>query len=165
MQPFSETDKPIDLSDCIYQSIHMPQIQPHFKAGLLLCHSGFNIERGSFDRSDHIENRIMFLILCEAGLKHYEERENKWYLCDIDNTPGRYVYLRWNFDNLFTTANGKSIQLKVVDARPDAGQKRVYKRSISDVGAAPAKRDGGAATEVIELDALLHEMKLASNAL
>jgi hypothetical protein len=147
----------------------MPEIQPYFKAGLLLCQPGFNIERGRDNRYDSIQFRTMFLILCEAGIKHYEDRDSKWVEYHENMIPGNYIYLAWNRDHLFTTANGTSIQLKVVDARPDAGQKPVYKRSRSDVGPASANRDGGPASaakpDVIVIQDLLLQMKLASNAL
>jgi len=84
---------------------------------------GDNIERDDSMRYD-INDRTMFLILCEAGVRHYEGRGPKWVEITEDMTPGNYIWLSWNFDHLFTTADGKLIQLKVVDARPEAAQSR-----------------------------------------
>jgi hypothetical protein len=73
----------------------------------------------------------MFLILCETGVRHFEGRGPKWVEVKEDMTPGNYIYLSWNFDHLFTTADGKSIQLKVVDGRPASTQQRsAYKREL-----------------------------------
>ena len=109
----------IDRSDCIYQRIWDEAVHPHFKTGLLFCHDGVNIEHGEGQRYDDIRNRTMFLISCETGIRHFEGRSPKWVERMEDMTPGNYIYLTWNFDHLFTTADGKSIQLKVVDEHPD----------------------------------------------
>jgi hypothetical protein len=114
----------IEDSDCIYQRIWNKSVQPHFKAGLLLYRDGDKIERGLMNREDQIRHRAIFLILCETGVRHYEESGPKWIEVTEDMTPGNYIYLRWNVDHLFTTADGKLIQLKVVDARPEAAQSR-----------------------------------------
>jgi hypothetical protein len=121
----------IEYSDCVYQRIWNETVQPHFKAGLLFCRDGVNIERDKWMRTDNIKNRTMFLILCETGVRHFEGRGPKWVEVKEDMTPGNYIYLTWNFDHLFTTADGKSIQLKVVDGRPASTQQRsAYKREL-----------------------------------
>jgi len=130
MSEYSENVQPltdnhlIQSSDCVYQRIWNNIVQPHFKAGLLLCRDGVNIERDLMNRENEIGHRAMFLILCEAGVRHYEGRGPKWVEVTEDMTPGNYIWLSWNFDHLFTTADGKLIQLKVVDARPEAAQSR-----------------------------------------
>jgi hypothetical protein len=157
--PFNESVQPlterhlIDQSDCIYQRIWDDAVHPHFKAGLLFCHDGVNIERGQGQRHDNIRNRTMFLILCETGIRHFEGRNKKWVEYIEDMTPGNYIYLTWNFDHLFTTTDGKSIQLKVVDAHPDAAQQTsaVKKRPSAGVGH----------EQLAEMKTLLHQMKLS----
>ena len=114
----------IQVSDCVYQRIWNNIVQPHFKAGLLLYRNGDKIERDHMNREDQSRYRGMFLILCETGVRHYEESTSKWVENMEDMTPGNYIYLRWNVDHLFTTADGKLIQLKVVDERPEAAQSR-----------------------------------------
>ncbi len=114
----------IEDSDCMYQRIWKDTVQPHFKAGLLFCREGVNIERDHMMRYDNIKHRTMFLILCETGVRHYEGNGSKWEEVEEDMTPGNYIYLRWSFDHLFTTADGKLIQLKVVDAHPEAAQSK-----------------------------------------
>ena len=135
--PFKDDVQPltdehfIEYSDCVYQRIWNKTVQPHFKAGLLFCRDGVNIERDEWMRYDNIKYRTMFLILCETGVRHFEGRGPKWVECTEDMTPGNYIYLTWNFDHLFTTADGKSIQLKVVDERPASTQQRsAYKREL-----------------------------------
>ena len=144
VQPLTDTDL-IEESDCTYQSIWAPLIQPHFKAGLLLCQKGFNIERGNMNRHDDIRHRTMFLILCESGITHFEDRKMKWVEYKETMTPANYIYLAWNIDHLFTTADKKSIQLKVVDALAHETQPRPAKRPLAD------------------MHALLHQLKVTSN--
>jgi hypothetical protein len=156
--PFDDDVRPltdvhlIDESDCIYQRIWKDTVQPHFKAGLLFCRDGVNIERGNLDRYDNIKNRTMFLILCETGIRHFEGRGPKWVERDEHMTPGNYIYLAWNFDHLFTTADGKSIQLKVVDAHPDAAQQTSAFKKRHSVGEAQR--------QLAEMNTLLHQIKL-----
>ena len=123
VQPLTD-EHLIQRSDCDYQRIWNDIVQPHFKAGLLLCRDGVNIERALMNRVDNIRHRAIFLILCEAGVRHYEGRGPTWVEREEDMTPGNYIYLSWNFDHLFTTADGKLIQLKVVDAHPEPAQTR-----------------------------------------
>jgi len=123
VQPLTEAQF-IEHSDCMYQRIWKKSVQPHFKAGLLFCRKGDNIERDDMNREDDIGHRAMFLILCEAGVRHYEGDGPTWVEREENMTPGNYIYLRWNVDHLFTTADGKLIQLKVVDAHPEAAQSK-----------------------------------------
>ena len=123
VQPLTEAQF-IEHSDCMYQRIWKKTVQPHFKAGLLLYRDGDKIERGDMNREDNIGYRAMFLILCEAGVRHYEGDGPRWVEREEDMTPGNYIYLRWNVDHLFVTADDKLIQLKVVDERPEAAQSR-----------------------------------------
>jgi len=153
VQPLAEEHE-IDHSDCIYQRIWKDTVQPHFKAGLLFCRKGDNIEREKSIRYD-IPARTMFLILCETEVTHYEGRDLNWVKVHEDMTPGNYIYLSWNLDHLFTTAGGKSIQLKVVDARPVAAQKRPAITWLEP--------GGGAETSLAQMKTLLHQMKLNSN--
>jgi hypothetical protein len=148
VQPLTDTDL-IDQSNCMYQRIWKDKVQPHFKAGLLFCRKGDQIERDNLMRFD-IQYRTMFLILCETGVRHFEGRGPKWVQRDEDMTPGNYIYLGWNFDHLFTTAGGRSIQIKVVDERPTAAQsKSAYKWLDPDEPHA----------QLAEMQTLLHQMK------
>ena len=152
VQPLTDSDL-IDKSDCMYQSIWKDTVHPHFKARLLFCRNGVNIERGHWDSQDNITNRTIFLIPCEAGLTHFEKRNMEWYKNDDNIIPGNYMYLRWNIDHLFTTADGKSIQLKVVDEYPDAAQQTsAFKR-----------RAGAGDEQLAQMHALLHQMTLSDN--
>ena len=145
-------DDEIDVSDCIYQTIWSDKVQPHFKAGLLCCDKGFNIERGQMDRLD-INTSTMFLILCEMGIKHYEDRsppEQKkptWTENKINMTAGRYIHINWEMNHIFTTASGKSVQLKVVQ---------------QPVGTARRQKSAGAASnpraQLSDMQTLLHQM-------
>ena len=152
VQPLTDTDF-IEESDCTYQSIWSPRIQPHFKAGLLLCQKGFNIERGWMNRNHNILNRAMFLILCESGITHFEDRNMEWVEYQDDMTPANYIYLTWNKDHHFTTAAGKSIQLKVVDAHPEETLPRLALKRPADTSD----------KNLLEMKTLLHQMKLTSN--
>ena len=154
VQPLTEAQF-IEYSDCMYQRIWKDTVQPHFKAGLLLCREGVNIERDDIMRYDNIKQRTMFLILCETGVTHYEGRGPKWDKVHEDMTPGNYIYLSWNFDHLFTTADGKSIQLKVVDERPVVAQQ---KPAIGWL-----KPGGEAESQLAQMKTLLHQMQLSSN--
>jgi hypothetical protein len=152
VQPLTDNHL-IQHSDCVYQRIWNKIVQPHFKAGLLLCRDGDNIERDDMNRQDKIGYRSMFLILCETGVRHYEGRGPTWVEREEDMTPGNYIYLRWNFDHLFTTADGKSIQLKVVDARPVAAQQRSAITWLEPGGAAES--------QLAQMKILLQQMKLS----
>ncbi len=152
VQPLTDSDL-IDQSDCMYQSIWKDTVQPHFKSGLLFCRNGVNIERGQWNRQDNITNRTIFLIPCEVGLTHFEERNKEWYKQDENIIPANYIYLRWNIDHLFTTADGKSIQLKIIDEHPDAAQQRsAFKRG-----------NGNGNAQLAQMHALLRQMKLSDN--
>jgi hypothetical protein len=153
VQPLTE-DQFIEHSDCMYQRIWKKTLQPHFKAGLLFCRKGDNIEREDSMRYA-IKDRTMFLILCETEVTHYEGRGLKWNKVHEDMTPGNYIYLSWNLDHLFTTADGKSIQLKVVDAHPVAAQQRPAMTWLES--------GGGADSSLAQMKTLLHQMKLSSN--
>jgi hypothetical protein len=154
--PFNDDVQPltdaqfIEHSDCMYQRIWKDIVQPHLKAGLLFCREGVNIERDHMIRYDNIKHRTMFLILCETGVRHFEGRGPKWVEVKEHMTPGNYIYLSWNFDHLFTTADGKSIQLKVVDERHETAQQRpAFKRGSNE--------------RLAHMKTLLHQMKLSSD--
>lgn len=157
VKPLTEDDL-IDTSNCTYQSIYMPAVQEHFKAGLLLCQKGCAVEYSKIDRTDDT-GRTMFLIPCEAGLEHITSTSGPDMRWRWSNkvTPAVYTYLRWNTDELFNTALGKSIQLKVVDARePDLEhQKPDMKRAREST-----LSNGGTLTD---MKTLLNEIQLTSN--
>ncbi len=134
----------------MYQRIWNKSVQPHFKAGLLFCRKGDNIERDDDGMRYDIKDRTMFLILCETGVKHFEGRGPKWVEVTEDMTPGNYIYLVWNFDHLFTTADGKSIQLKVVDERPVTAQQRLAIKWLNP---------DESRAQLAEMQTLLHQMK------
>jgi len=152
------TDKDlIDVSDCIYQTIWSEKVQPHFKAGLLFCEKGFNIERGDRDRHE-IHISTMFLILCESGIRHYEDRilsqedSPKWDEYQSSHmTPGRYIHLLWDMNHIFVTANGKSIQLKVVEQPVGTAHKR--RKSEGAPSLTPR-------AQLSDMKTLLHQMSL-----
>jgi hypothetical protein len=99
----------------------------------------------------------MCLILCETGITHFEGRGMKWVEYKENMTPGNYTHLIWNIEHLFTTADGKSIQLKVVDEHPDAAQQTsAFKKRHSA---------GEAHEQLAQMKTLLHQMKLSSNKL
>jgi len=146
-------DDEIDVSDCIYQTIWSDKVQPHFKAGLLFCDKGFNIERGQWDRPD-INEGTMFLILCEMGIRHYEDRRRSadeipmWRENTREHmTPGRYIHINWEMNHIFTTASGKSVQLKVVQQA---------------VGTARRQKSAGGGSnpraQLSDMQTLLHQM-------
>jgi hypothetical protein len=158
--PLTEDDY-LETSNCTYHSIWQPHVQEHFKAGLLLCPEGSNIEHG--DKLSRVENtgRDMQLIPCETGLNHYRSTgENRWRLREEKLVPANYVHLAWGTEHLFCTNKSKAIQLKVVWEAASQTPTLKKAKSEPDVGPAPAKKE-----PIIDLTALLHEMKLASNAL
>ena len=150
----------IDTSNCTYQCIYEskrdPPIQEHVKAGLLFCQDGYKIETSQIDRLD-TKGRHMFLIPCEAGLDYHQYNPDtmQWRSSYTNITPSHYVHLRWDVDQLFTTALGKAIQLKVVDQRPPdaAHQTLAMKRG----------RDAAPQYALADMYTLLHQMKLTSN--
>jgi hypothetical protein len=154
VQPLTDAQF-IEYSDCMYQRIWKDTVQPDLKAGLLFCRKGDNIERDHLMRYDNINYRTMFLILCETGVRHFEGRGPKWVERDENMTPGNYIHMSWDVDHLFTTADGKSIQLKVVDERPVVAQQKPAFTWL---------RPGGEAeSQLAQMKTLLHQMKISSN--
>jgi len=117
MTPLTEEDL-INKSDCVYQTLWMSPVKEHIKAGLLLCQKGFKLKCGNGFSDTDETNRIMHLIPGDVGLCFYEfNRSLQWYQYGEVLQPAVYKYLPWNRDVIFTTPQGKAIQMKVVDAR------------------------------------------------
>ena len=150
----------IDDSDCTYQTLWQPEIQNHFKAGLLYAEMGINIKRGHWDMHD-LKKSTMFLILCETGIRHYEDRSENprekpnW----VENTSdkmiaGRYIHINWDMNNIFTTAIGKSVQLKVVQQDTGTGARRKAAKRKSEAAALTPR------AQLSDMKTLLHQMSL-----
>jgi hypothetical protein len=109
----------INKSDCVYQNLWMPAVKEHLKAGLLLGQKGFKMTCGTgISDTVHDTTRVMYFIPGDVGLCFYQfNRSLQWYQYGEVLQPARYWYFPWNRDVIFTTPNGKAIQMKVVDAR------------------------------------------------